>query len=181
MEHCHTTSLPLVAAYNGFNDNNRYNDCDVKFTQATIERNASENRLSGHITSNNTNSLIRDETVSVIARTTEIVNKQDLNTRDIFNVEKTVFKESCDTRELIAKSTADILLEGAKNTAAITLDACKNTNAILAAIAECCCEQKTLTISQGAETRQLINGNTIIALQAELATARLEAALAAKK
>jgi hypothetical protein len=116
--------------------------------------------------------------------------KQDGLTKDICDVEKTVLIDGARTREITAaqftaiqvkqaEDTAAIQLEAAKNYAAITLDACKNNSLVLAAIAECCCEQKTLTIAQAAETRGLINANTIQALQTELASANL--ALALKK
>jgi hypothetical protein len=224
MEHCHTTSLPLVAAYNGngFNGYNGYNNCndfsqdyglysaincthdavtagntqqntDAHSIRHGISMNASESRISEKLSSNNTDAFIRSEgnrvNDNVTAQNLEIRGKLDLNTRDIFNVEKSVFKENCETRELVAKSTSDILLEGAKNTAAITLDAAKNFSAItlqqcedkaqiLAAIAECCCEQKALTIKEAADTRQLINGNTIASLQTQLSEAKLLAAIA---
>lgn len=176
---CHTTALPLVAAYNGFNNgfhNNGYTD-DVILD--SIRGNASEGRLSDQITANNINSESRYHFAEIDARLEGVRGKQDNLGKDICDVTKSVLIENARTREISAAQFAAIQIKQAEDTAAIQLDACKNTNAILAKIAECCCEQKTLTISQGAETRALINGNTIQALQTELAAANL--ALAFKK
>jgi hypothetical protein len=155
--------------------------------------NASESRISEKLSSNNTENLIRSEgnrvNDNVTAQNLEIRGKLDLNTRDIFNVEKSVFKENCETRELVAKNTSDILLEGAKNTATITLDAAKNFAAItlqqcedkaqiLAAIAECCCETKALIISEANLTRAQGLQIQLDATRAELTDAKLNAAIA---
>jgi hypothetical protein len=54
-----------------------------------------------------------------------------------------------------------ILLDSTKNASASVLLATQNQAATLAAIAECCCEQKALAISEGDKTRQLIIGNQL--------------------
>lgn len=216
MDNCHTTSLPLVAAYNGCNDNNFHRDnhdgvyaainCthdavqhgntqqsnDAHSIRTGMSISGSENRLGDQIKANNTDALIRDTgnvtNNNISHNAFETRSKMDLNTRDIFNVEKSVLKENCQTRELVAKSTADILLEqckehantrmeSARQFATLERQACEDKAQVLAAIAACCCEQKALTIKEASDTRQLINGNTINALQTELSEARLQAAI----
>lgn len=183
MEHT-VTALPLVAPYNGYRNNDDYD------LMHCINGNGAESRIEDRITANHHASEARDNASGTNSRIEGLRTHQTLTDKEIYDVAKTVLMDGARTREASAaqyaaiqlkqaEDTSAIQLEAAKNLAAITLDACKNNSAILAAIAECCCEQKNLTIAQGAETRQLINGNTIQALQSELAAANL--ALALKK
>jgi hypothetical protein len=58
--------------------------------------------------------------------------------------------------------------------AAQSLDAQKNAAAVLAAIAECCCEQKMLTIEEASKTRELIQSNQSMNLAVQLTDAKNE-------
>jgi len=73
---------------------------------------------------------------------------------------------------------AAVHLEAAKNTGAILLKACEDKAQILAAIAECCCEQKSLTISEANATRALVSSVQLDDLRAKLVIAQQEIALA---
>jgi hypothetical protein len=48
-------------------------------------------------------------------------------------------------------------LAAAQNAAAAALAAATNTAALQASIAECCCENKALTLAEAGRTRDLIN------------------------
>lgn len=77
-----------------------------------------------------------------------------------------VFKDGCETRE-----------KAAANFAALQLQACEDKHALSAQIAECCCEQKALTISENNATRALIFSEGQRRLESENANLRLELAL----
>lgn len=93
--------------------------------------------------------------------------------------------DGCRTREQSAAQYAAIQLEACKNTdaiqreilttsAAAALQACKDAAALAAQIAECCCEQKLLTLQQGNETRALILAESTKRCEADNAILRQE-------
>jgi hypothetical protein len=84
------------------------------------------------------------------------------------------FKDGRYDASVNAAATA---LASATNTAAIQLTSAQNTAAIQAAAAECCCEIKTLVISDGQKTRDLINQLQDLNKAVELVDAKQEITL----
>ncbi len=120
-----------------------------------------------------------------------------INAKDI---QLAIYKDGAHTREESAEAIAAVALQAAKDTAALALEACKNTDSIQremakgfadtqykaleakcaleAKIAEiCCCTEKAVS-ADGERTRGLIALENQRRLEAELAEARLKAAIA---
>lgn len=72
----------------------------------------------------------------------------------------------------IEKTSAASILESVKNASAAQLFAAQNHAAALAQAAECCCEIKELIRTEGGQTRDLINANTVQGLRDALAAAQ---------
>ena len=66
-------------------------------------------------------------------------------------------KNQAATQLALATNTAAMQLTAAQNAAAAALAAATNTAALQASIAECCCENKALTLAEAGRTRDLIN------------------------
>ncbi len=132
----------------------------------STERNGGEGRLVTERTAGETRLVVHQSAAEI----RELVNdKATVNLIAIKDTQHQVTKEACETRQ-----------QEAEHFAAIQLEACKNNSAVLAAIAECCCEQKELTRAEASATRELILSQNASSLATQLADAKLTIALAKK-
>ncbi len=89
------------------------------------------------------------------------------------DIQIAIFKDGSHTREETQEAICDLAKDTAKGFADAALKACEDRAALAAQIAECCCEQKLLTIQQGNDTRALILAEGQKRLEAENADLRI--------
>lgn len=85
-----------------------------------------------------------------------------------------VFKDGSHTREETQEAICELSKDTAKGFADAALQACKDAAELARQIAECCCEQKILTLQQGNETRALILSENQKKLEADNADLRMQ-------
>ena len=107
-----------------------------------------------------TKDALKDVLLQNCHNTDKIICNDNLNYRDIkdklCNIELNQAKDTAAIQLEAAKNTAAIQLEASKNKCAIELDAAKHAAELAKQLAECCCEQKALTIEKANETNALI-------------------------
>lgn len=69
---------------------------------------------------------------------------------------KDLILQNCENAKDAALAARDLMHQADKNTAAIQLEAYRHKEELARQIAECCCEQKALTIEKAAQTQDLI-------------------------
>ncbi len=107
---------------------------------------------------------------------TKLEMKNDF--RDVFvelkDGNKDLLLQACGNAKDAALAARDLMHQADKNTAAIQLEAFRHKEDLARQIAECCCEQKALTIEKSNETQQLVRELDKERIRDELAKTREE-------
>lgn len=147
---------------------------DVSDARSSVERTSAENRLQMAIASGEIRELIgTTSTVNLLAIKDNLAAIKEESCK---NVMETI-KQGCETREVVKDKFYELNTEMLKGFANTQLEALKNKCDLEAKIAECCCEQKALTISESNATRALILAEGQRRLESENADLRLKVLL----